>query len=267
MAADTPILPQTAGALLLGLPVRRVALDAPWDWLGRGWRDLCSVPSVSLFYGAIFALAAWIIVLGLSALGIESLILVLAGGFILIGPLLAIGLYQMSRKLEAGEAVTLAGTLRTDARTIGRLGFFGTILLFVFLVWVQLAFLLLMLFLGGTTIPAASEFVPALLFTSAGKGLLLTGSLAGAMLASIVFSISAVSVPLLLVKDVDAVTAMAASVRAVSLNTGPMVLWAALIAGFMVLGLATLFVGLVVVFPLIGHATWHAFRALVEIEV
>ena len=104
------------------------------------------------------------------------------------------------------------------------------------------------------------------LFTNAGVGLLFTGTLTGAMLAAIVFSISSVAVPLLLVKDVDAVTAMVTSVRAVRLNTGTMLLWAALIAGFVVMGTWTLFVGLVVIFPLLGHATWHAFRALVEVD-
>ena len=80
------------------------------------------------------------------------------------------------------------------------------------------------------------------------------------------FSVSTVAVPLLLAKDIDAVTAMVTSVRAVSLNIGPMLLWAALIAGFMAQGIVTLFVGLIVAFPLLGHATWHAFRALVDVD-
>ncbi len=105
-----------------------------------------------------------------------------------------------------------------------------------------------------------------MLFTNAGVALLFVGTLTGGLLAAIVFSISSVAVPLLLVKDVDAVTAMATSVRATSLNTGVMLLWAALIAGYMAIGLATLFVGLVVIFPLLGHATWHAFRAVVEVD-
>ena len=152
------------------------------------------------------------------------------------------------------------------ALAIGRLGFFGVVLFFAFFAWVELAFLLLTLFLGEATVPAPSEFVYTLLSTNAGLGLLLTGTLTGAMLAAIVFSISSVAVPLLLVKDVDAVTAMVTSVRAVRLNRGTMLLWAALIAGCMVLALATLFIGLVVIFPLLGHATWHAFRALVEVD-
>lgn len=264
MAADAELPVRHADLAQLGFPVRRVPLDAPWAWLGRGWRDLCAAPNVSIAYGAVFTLAAWVITIGLSQLEAGSLILVLGGGFMLIGPLLAAGLYETSRRLEKGESITLRAVLEGVSPAIGRLGFFGVVLFFAFFVWVQLAFLLLMLFLGTAALPAPSEFVHTLLFTNAGLGLLFTGTLTGALLAAIVFSISTVAVPLLLVKDVDAVTAMVTSVRAVSLNTGPMLLWAALIAGFMALGLATLFVGLVVVFPLLGHATWHAFRALVN---
>jgi uncharacterized membrane protein len=257
---------QGSGAEQLGFPVRRVPLDAPWDWLSRGWRDLCTVPSVSLAYGAFFSIAAWIILLVLSLLEITSLIPVLAAGFLLAAPLLASGLYEMSRRLEKGERVTMREVFAAYVPAIGRLSFFGVVLFFAFFAWVELAFLLLTLFLGGGAFPAPSEFVHTLLFTNAGVGLLFTGTLTGAMLAAIVFSISSVAVPLLLVKDVDAVTAMVTSVRAVRLNTGTMLLWAALIAGYVVLGTWTLFLGLVVIFPLLGHATWHAFRALVEVD-
>jgi uncharacterized membrane protein len=265
--AELPVPVGRAGTGELGLPVRRVALDAPWEWFGRGWRDLCAIPYLSMAYGAFFTIGAWAIFMGLGLLEAQSLILVFAGGFVLVGPLLAAGLYEASRCLEKGERVTLRRILDGVSPAIGRLGFFGVALFVAFFFWVQLAFLLLMLFLGTAAVPASSEFVTTLLFTTAGLGLLFTGTLTGALLAAIVFSISTVAVPLLLVKDIDAVTAMVTSVKAVSLNTGPMLLWAALIAGFMALGLATLFVGLAIAFPLVGHATWHAFRALVDVSV
>ena len=112
----------------------------------------------------------------------------------------------------------------------------------------------------------ASELVAALLLTNHGLGLLVTGTVVGGMLAVVVFSISVISVPLLMTERVDAVTAIAASLRAVWLNPKAMALWAGLIASFMALGLASLFVGLIVAFPLIGHATWHAYRDLVPRE-
>lgn len=146
----------------------------------------------------------------------------------------------------------------------GQLGFFGAILAFAFFVWLEIAFLLLMLFMGTSAVPPASDFVPTLLFTPHGRGLLVVGTIAGGVLAAIVYGISVISVPLLMTRQIDAVTAMSASLEAVVQNPKPMALWAALIAGLMALGVATLFLGLIVVFPLIGHATWHAYRSLVS---
>jgi uncharacterized membrane protein len=265
MEADGDVRMQQAVPAPLGFAVHRVPLDAPWEWLARGWRDLCTVPLVSLAYGAIFTLIAWLLVFGLALVDAESAVPVLAAGFVLVGPLLAAGLYETSRRLEKGEKVTLRQVFDIGAAAYGRLAFFGVVLFFAFVVWILLAFLLLMLFLGGAAAPPPSELVHTLLFTNAGLGLLISGTLTGAVLAAIVFSVSTVAVPLLLAKDIDPVSAMVTSMRAVSLNIGPMLLWAVLIAGFMVQGFVTLFVGLVVAFPLLGHATWHAYRALVDV--
>lgn len=250
----------------LGFAVRRVPLDAAYDWLGAGWKDFRSVPTISLVYGAIFTAAAWIILYGLFLIDSLALIPVLAGGFMLVGPIFAAGLYETSRRLERGEQITLRQALGAGLKATGRLSFFGAVLFFAYFVWVESAFLLSMLFLGLGGATPADDFVQALLFTPAGQGLLVAGTLTGAVLAFIVFSITAVAVPLLLAEDVDVVTAMVTSIRCVSRNTGAMLLWAALIAALMALGFATMFFGLVIAFPLVGHATWHAFRALVVID-
>ena len=121
-----------------------------------------------------------------------------------------------------------------------------------------------MLFMGTRGLPPPSEFVPTLLFTPHRLGLLIFGTLVGGTLAMTVFAISAISVPLMTTQRVDAVTAMAASVDAIIRNPKPMALWAVLIAASMALGLATLSLGVIVAFPLIGHATWHAYRSLVS---
>ena len=244
MAVEGEVRVEQVGLQPLGFAVRRVPLDAPWEWLARGWRDLCAVPVVSLSYGALFALMAWVLAFGLSLIDAQSSIPVLAAGFLLVGPLLAAGLYETSRRLEKGEKVTFFEIFHIGSAAYGRLAFFGIILFFAFVVWILLAFLLLMLFLGGSGAPPPSELVHILLFTNAGLGLLVSGTLIGAVLAAIVFSVSTVAAPLLLAKDVDAVSAMVTSVRAVSLNIGPMLLWAALIAGFMAQGIVTLFAGL-----------------------
>lgn len=247
-----------------GIEVRQVAFDAPWAWLAAGWRDMWSAPGISLLYGAVFSALSALLVLGLLAGGLASLTLALAGGFLLVGPAAAVGLYEMSRQLEGGQRPGLGRVLTRGLAAAGQLGFFGAILAFVYFVWVQLALLLFMLFFGGQPLPPASDFVAALLLTNHGVGLLVTGTIVGGLLAALVFSISVISVPLLMTRRVDAVTAIVASLEAVWRNPKPMALWAGLIAGFMALGLASLLVGLVIVFPLIGHATWHAFRDVVR---
>jgi uncharacterized membrane protein len=244
--------------------IGRVSFDAPWGWLAAGWRDLWSVPRISLGYGAVFALLAGVLAFGLAHIGWLSLMLAVAGELVLIGPFVAVGLYEASRRLERGEPVSVRDIIMAGRNAPGQLAFFGVILAFIFFfVWLQLAFLLFMLFMGTRAIPPVSELLPTLLFTPHGLGLLVVGTIVGGILAIIVFAISVISVPLLLTRRIDAVTAMAASLEAVVDNPKPMALWAALIGGTMALGIATLFVGLVVAFPLIGYASWHAYRSLV----
>ncbi len=246
-----------------GVIVRAVPFDAPWDWLAHGWRDMWEVPQVSLAYGAAFALVALLLTFGLTQYGIQSMILPLAGGFMLLGPFMAIGLYETSRRLQKGLPVSLGAVISESLRPKGQMSFMGLILMLIFLAWMQIAFLMFMLFWGDAMIPPASEFIPSLLFTARGLGLLIAGTVVGGVIALIVFAISAVSVPLLMRRNVGVATAISASAKALQLSPRAMLLWAALIAGFTVLGLLTLFVGLVFSFPLIGHATWYAFRDLI----
>jgi uncharacterized membrane protein len=257
--AASPIERPAAAEILL------VPFDAPWAWLAAGWRDMWSAPQISLLYGGAFTVVSAALSLGLLAGGVASIVLALAAGFLLIGPAVAVGLYEVSRRLENEQSLRLGDLLKQGLKAPGQLGFFGAVLAFVYVVWVQLAFLLFMLFFGARPLPPASEFVAALLLTTHGLGLLVTGTIVGGLLAALVFAISVISVPLLMTQRIDAATAVSTSLRAVWLNPQPMALWAVLIAGFMAVGLASLFVGLVIAFPLIGHATWHAFRDLVRV--
>lgn len=158
--------------------------------------------------------------------------------------------------------MTFTGTAIEAVRAAPRFGLAAAILLIAYLVWVHLAFVLLALFMGGRGLPPAQEFMTTLLFTPGGLGLLIVGTAVGGALAAVVFTITAISLPLLLDRQVDGITAMSTSVQAALANPKPMMLWAALIAGFVVLGVLTLGIGLIIVFPLIGHATWHAYRDL-----
>ena len=254
-------VPATRGEGALRPPAR-VAFDAPWLWLAAGWRDLWEAPVIGLVYGAVFALAAMALAVGLLNLQAHSLFPAFAGGFLLLAPFFAMGLYEVSRRMEAGQPVSLGAAFAAGFKAKGQIAFFGVALMIVFLVWLELAFVLLVLFMGGRGLPPPEQFLPTLLFTLPGLGLLVVGSVVGGALAAVVFAMSAVAVPMLLVERVDAVTAIRASLAAVALNPKPMALWAALIAVMIAAGFATLLVGLVVAFPLIGHATWHAYRAI-----
>ncbi len=242
--------------------IRRVAFDAPWAWLAAGWRDLWSTPVISLTYGAIFAAAACAFVFQLSSIHALPLMLPLAGGFLLIAPLLAVGLYEISRRRENSQQASFHDMVSAVRNSGGQLAFFGVLLLLLYFFWMQVASLLFMLFFGNADIPPVENFVPTLLFTPHGLGLLVVGTAVGAMFALAAFGISAISVPMLLDQKLDVITAVTASVRAVDMNRPAMILWAVLIAGLIVAGFAALFVGLAIAFPLIGYATWHAYREL-----
>lgn len=249
------------------ISVRKVPAEAPWDWMSAGWRDLWVHPSVSLVFGLVYFVLALLMFVGATQAGLQSLILALGGGFMIIAPMFAVGLYDISRKIEAGEEVSLSRVMWRRSPSQGQLGFLGAILALFYYVWVQFAFLLFLLFFGsGGGFPPISEWLPTLLFKPHGLGLLIIGTAAGAFLAAAAFTISVVSIPLMMVHRIDAVSAMNVSVKAVALNPGPMALWAALIAVTVGIGMMTFFVGLIIVFPVLGHASWHAFRDIVKIH-
>ncbi len=244
--------------------IRRIDPEAPWHWLAAGWRDLWQAPRISLFYGALFSLVSALITVGLWAWGKPQYLPPLAGGFMLVGPLLAVGLYEVSRRLERGQRPTLARALFVKVAAPTQLALLGLLLTAVLLSWMYAAVVLFAIVMGPVELPPPA-MMPALLLSSAeGLALLAIGSAVGGGLAAAIFAISAVSAPLLLERQCDVVTAALTSLRAVRANWKPMLLWAALIVAITAAGIVTLYVGLIVAFPLIGHASWHAYRDLVE---
>ena len=244
--------------------LRSVPSEAPWTWLARGWQDLRRARWVSLSYGLCFAVISAAITAGLWLTDSLPSLPAVAAGFMLVGPLLAVGLYEISRRLEAGKPVSIQAAILSITRSPVQLGFLGVLLMLFLLFWIRLAFLLFALFLGTGQAPPPEVFLNQLLFTPEGLGLLIVGTLSGAVLAFAAYAISVVSVPLLLDRDIDAMSAIIVSLKSVRKNWKAMLLWAWLIALITTVGLATLYVGLIVTFPLIGHATWHAYRDLVE---
>lgn len=259
MAKAHSLSSQTLGRLSTFAP----SIDDPWNWLAAGWRDTWRSPALSLGYGAAFVAIGLIFTAGLWLFELEALVPALSAGFMLVGPILAIGLYETSRRYERGERVTLRDVLAVRPAAPMQLAYFAFALMFIYLVWLRVATLNYAFFTYGDYTPWF-EFVRFALTTPAGLTMLMLGTGIGAVLALIVFALSAFAVPILLRHDVDAFTAMAISARLVIKNPGPMLLWAWLIAVLIAAGIATLFLGLIVVFPLVGHATWHAYRTVIE---
>ena len=243
--------------------IASISMEQPWSWLAAGYRDMWQAPSVSLTYGAIFSIAAIALTWGLTIFGMQAMVLSLAGGFLLLGPMLAIGLYETSRRVESGEQVSLGTALSAYANAKGQLAFMGVILLVLYLAWVELALILFMLFMGPIDFPPVEQFIPTLLFTPNGLSLLVVGSIVGGILAATAYAISVVSIPLMLVEEVDAITAVLTSIKACLKNWQALALWAILIAACIALGIVTLGIGLIFAFPLIGHASWHAFKDII----
>jgi uncharacterized membrane protein len=246
--------------------IRKVELDRPWAWLAAGWRDLCRAPLVSLTYGVIFAVAGYAITLGLWLIGLVYLVLPMVCGFIIIGPLLAVGLYEVSRRLDADEPVTLKAALLAWGRNASQIGLMGIVLMLLLFAWIRIAALLFMLFYGLAP-PSLETLVADTFLSPEGLPFLITGTIIGAVLAGLAYAISVVSIPLLLDRpDANVITAIATSVVALRENPATLLFWGVLIAGFAGAGLITLYLGLIVTLPLIGHATWHAYRDLVDFE-
>jgi uncharacterized membrane protein len=253
---------QTKGSLTL--PVRLVGVDQPWRWLSAGWSDLRRAPQVSLSYGALFVIASFLVTLGLWLAGLVYLVLPLAAGFMFVGPVIAVGLYEVSRRLGEGQQVSLRDAMAAWRTHAGPIATMGLVLMLFMLAWIRLAFLIFALFFGASP-PSWEHLVTTLLFSTDGIPFLIVGTATGGALAAIAFAMSAIALPLLLDRDVGTLVAVATSVAAVLKNWRVMIGWGALIVLFTAAGLVTCYIGLAVTLPLIGYASWHAYRDLVAV--
>lgn len=242
-----------------------VTLDHPWRWIAAGWQDLKAAPGISLLYGAIFLLASTLLTALFVSIGMAFFVPALAAGFFLISPLLALGLYDVSRSLSRGQEPTFWDSLMSWRRAPFNLLAMGLVLMLAFLIWMMLANMVFALFYSGIT-PDFATALDVLFFSGDSPAFMAAGILSGGIIALGVFAISVVSVPMILDRDADVMSAVITSIRCVTTNPRPLLLWASLIVMFVGLGLVTLFIGLVLFMPLVGHASWHAYQDLVQPE-
>jgi uncharacterized membrane protein len=230
----------------------------PLRWLAAGWRDFVRAPGIGAFYGACFIAMGWALLQMYARK--PAWTLALSGGFLLMGPFLCLGLHRVSQRLEAGERPDLGDSLLAwDTRT-GALAIFGLVLLVLELVWSRAV--LVIVAVSFDRMPEIGGSLGALP-TRENLPFLATFTLVGAVFATLIFAVSVVAAPMILDRGTDAVSAALVSLRLVLDQPGVMLWWATLIV--LIVGLAMLpgFAGLLVAGPVIGHATWHAYRAAV----
>ncbi|WP_084267735.1 DUF2189 domain-containing protein [Azohydromonas lata] len=245
----------------LSIELRTLRWSDPLRWLALGWRDFTRCPGLGLFYGAAFVAMGYALMKVFEEA--PAYVLALSAGFLLVGPFLCLGLYQASRHLERGEPPDLGDSLLAwDTRT-GTLALFGGVLLVLEMIWGRAAMIVFAVsfdgmpdFKGSLTMLAEPE---NLAFT-------ITYLAVGAVFAGLIYAVSVVSIPMILDRQTDAITAGLTSLRLCLTQPGVMLFWGALITLLVVAAMLPFFAGLLVVGPWLGHASWHAYRGAVAAE-
>ena len=244
--------------------VRTARFDDLIEALGSGLKDFRRTPQFGLLFGFVYAAGGWIVLLCLWYFNLPYLAYPMAMGFALIAPFLVTGLYDVSRKLEQGEALGWRSVLGSVWETRRRdLRWMALVTAFAFVIWMDIAAILTFGFLGFKQLDA--ELVNEILTTPSGLLFLLIGNVTGALIAFGIYSISVISFPLLFDRDVDFVTGMVTSVKAVQKSPIIMAAWCVLIAILLLISIMSAFVALIVILPVLGHASWHLYRRLVDV--
>jgi uncharacterized membrane protein len=230
-------------------------------WLRAGWRDLWAHPGIAAFYGTAFWLMA--LVLGAVFRNKPEYTMSMASGCLLLGPFLAMGLYEVSRRRERGLVPDLGSSLTCWDRHMGSMAMLVLVLIVLELLWGRASLVVFAVFFN-TGMPSTASVVQAV-FNPENWEFLLAYTVVGGGFAMLVFSMAVVSIPMILDRDTDAISAAITSLEVVFHNTGAMLLWGLLIAVLVALALLTPWgLGLLVAGPLLGHASWHAYRGTVR---
>jgi len=253
---STELAPASSPA---GVPLRPLALADIGRWLALGWRDFTRAPAIGFFYGGCFALMGWALLAAFQYAPVY--VLALAAGFLLVGPFLCMGLYRVSQHLERGEAPDFADSLIAWTTRTGSLAIFGFTLLVIEMIWSRVALVIFAVSFDG--MPDFKGSLLALLDPQ-NLNFIVAYLAAGAVFAGLIFAVSVVSIPMILDQPVDAITAGLTSLRLTLAQPLVMLAWGAIITVLVVLAMLPWFLGLLVAGPVLGHASWHAYRGAVD---
>jgi uncharacterized membrane protein len=244
--------------------VRRIEVADLRDVLTKGLDDFRTFRTDVAFICVIYPIVGIILAAFAFRNDLLPLLFPIGSGFALVGPIAAVGLYEMSRRREQGAAATWAdafGMIRSPS--FGAIVVLGLVLLSIFLLWLLTAQAIYVFTLGPEPPSSATAFVRDVFMTGAGWTLIIAGMGVGFVFALVVLTVSVVSFPMLLDRDVGVGTAIRTSIRVVAANPRPMAAWGLTVAGGLVIGSIPLFLGLIVIMPVLGHATWHLYRKVV----
>jgi len=244
------------------LIVRKISFTEPFEWLSKGWRDMRDAGRYSLTYGAGIVLLSGLMTLGLLATGNLFLLPFLVAGFFLVAPAIGLGLYQMSAHLERGEPLKACNALEAWKSNQAQISIVIAGFFIIMQLWIAVNFVLFSLLYGGIS-PPLDNFFSNVFLSDEGRVFAIASFAVGFVFAWCAYAISVVTVPMLLDCKVDGFTAIRISIKAVLQNMPAMMLWAFLIVLIVGFGMIFFYIGLLVALPLIGHGTWHAYRALV----
>ena len=240
------------------IPLRPLRFGDPLRWLALGWRDFRRAPGIGLFYGGCFVAMGWALLKIYEAA--PAYVMALSAGFLLMGPFLCLGLYRTSQRLENGETPDFGDSLLAWDRRTGTLAIFGFVLLVLEMLWGRATLVIFAVSFDG--MPDLKGSLLALLDPE-NIGFIVAWVGVGALFAGLIFAVSVVSIPMILHRQTDAITAGLTSLRLVLTQTGVMLWWGLLITTIVVVSMLPWFAGLLVTGPVIGHASWHAYRAAV----
>jgi uncharacterized membrane protein len=245
--------------------IRTIGFADLRDALAKGVDDFYAVPTHAMFLCIIYPIVGFVLARLIFGYSILPMLYPLASGFALIGPVAALGLYELSRRREAGLEASATRALDVlESSSIGAITALALLLLTIFVIWVALAKAIYIGNFGYAAPESIGTFFSDVVTTRAGWNLIIVGNGVGLLFAILVLTISVVSFPLLLDRDVGAAVALLTSARAVLRNPVTMMLWGLIVAALLIIGSVPLFFGLTVVMPVLGHATWHLYRKVVE---